>query len=325
MALCKDHNPLERREPADQAAARVLHIDRLCLTVADLKAAERFYIEALGFETTGLETREGEAFAALTGLDGARAEAARMRLGGQTLELVQFKEPGAPYPAHGAANDPWFQHFAIAVGDMDTAFARLSTFAQQPISRGGPERLPPSTGDVIAYKFRDPDGHPLELSYAPRSAWAAQGGSATQATLGIDHSALAVADLEVSLRFYTEGLGFRLGPPSLNRGPEQARLDGLDDPVVDIPTLTTCQPGPHLELLHYRRPTSSAPPQTVAVNDIAATRLVMHTDSLDQLAERALASGATRVSRGIVTTPTGRRVLLRDPDGHLLEFVALNA
>ena len=31
----------------------------------------------------------------------------------------------------------------------------------------GPQLLPPSTGSVTAFKVRDPDGHPLELSYNP--------------------------------------------------------------------------------------------------------------------------------------------------------------
>jgi len=300
----------------------VSRIDRMGLTVADLKAAERVYTEALGFRTVSLDVREGEAFAALTSLDGPQAQVAVMHLGAHILELVQFAEPGRGYPQARAANDPWFQHFAIAVRDMDLAFEQLSRFAQQPISRGGPQLLPPSTGDVTAYKFRDPDGHPLELSHAPKSPWAAS--SAKRATLGIDHSALAVADLEVSIRFYTQGLGLRLGAPALNQGPEQARLDGLDDPVVDIATLTTVESGPHLELLHYRRPKSMSPPLNLNADDIAASRLVMHTESLDVVLERAALHNVASVPGRIVNTPTGRRVLLRDPDGHLLELVGPN-
>jgi len=300
----------------------VWRIDRFGLAVNDLDAAQRFYTEALGFSTTGLAARDGEAFAALTGMAGASAQAAVMRLGEQAIELVQFAKPGEPYPHPRAANDPWFQHLAIAVSDMDRAFARLSLFEPEPISEGGPQRLPPSTGDVTAYKFRDPDGHPLELSQAPHSLWAEPARRRDgQLTLGIDHSALAVADLDASLAFYTEGLGLRLGSPSLNQGPEQARLDGLDNPVVDIATLRTQGPGPHLELLHYRTPISPQPPRKVAVNDIAATRLVMLVDKLDRVVERAVAAGGACVSAGIVA----RRLLLRDPDGHLLELVDADA
>jgi catechol 2,3-dioxygenase-like lactoylglutathione lyase family enzyme len=303
----------------DNQEQGVSRIARVSLSVEDLDAARRFYAEALGFSTTGRETRRGEAFAALTGLSGAHATAAAMRLGAQTLELVEFTAKGESYPDPRAANDPWFQHFAIAVSDMDQAFAKLALFPFEPISQGGPQRLPPRTGDVTAYKFRDPGGHPLELSYAPGSPWTDV--TAAQPTLGIDHSALAVADLDVSVAFYTQALSFRLGPLSLNQGPEQGRLDGLDDPVVDIAILTTRDAGPHLELLHYRTPKSSEPPRPIAVNDIAATRLVLDADNLDLVAERALAAGGSSVSDGIVVVSKGRTLMLRDPDGHLLELV----
>jgi len=311
-------------ERPDTNPSGVSRIDRIAVSVANMEAAQTFYVEALGFRTVGLETRAGQAFAALTGVDDARASAVTMRLGDQTLELVQFTDPGRAYPEPRAANDPWFQHFAIAVSDMDRAFTGLVRLGAQPISDGGPQRLPPSTGDVVAYKFRDPDGHPLELSHAPKSHWAGASSATDRSTLGIDHSALAVADLEASIHFYTFGLGLHLGDPSLNQGPEQARLDGLDAPVVDIATLTTAQSGPHLELLSYRQPKSRAAPRTFSINDIAATRVVMHTQNLDRTVDRALAAGATRVSQTVVATLKGPSLLIRDPDGHLLELVEPN-
>jgi catechol 2,3-dioxygenase-like lactoylglutathione lyase family enzyme len=318
-----EHQDLTQSQ--DLKRSGVSRIDRIGLTVETLKAAINFYVEALGFRTVGVETREGEAFAALIGLDRACATVATLRLGDETLELVQFTAPGRPYPEPRAANDPWFQHFALAVSDMDRAFAELWRFAPTPISRGGPQRLPPSTGDVTAYKFRDPDGHPLELSHAPKSAWAdLVRQPKDRATLGIDHSALAVADLEASVRFYTEGLGLRLGDSSLNHGPEQARLDGLDDPVVDIATLMTRDRGPHLELLHYQRPKPLSPTRRFNINDIAASRVVMQTDDLDEVAERALSAGGARAAPAIVETATARRFLLRDPDGHLVELFDRN-
>ncbi len=41
------------------------------------------------------------------------------------------------------------------------------------ISTDGPQRLPPSSGGVAAFKFRDPDGHPLELLAFPDRKWPA--------------------------------------------------------------------------------------------------------------------------------------------------------
>lgn len=261
---------------------RIARLGLLTLNVRDLDRAASFYVDALGFR---VETRT--------------AERARLAVGSQHIELVR-ESGGKPYPKPRAANDPWFQHFAIAVADTDVAYARLSRFSPEPITRGGPQLLPPSTGSVTAYKFRDPDGHPLELSFAPRSDWAhAATTDPSGLSLGIDHTALAVSDVEASVAFYTE-LGFRVGARSLNQGLEQARLDGLDGATVDIVVLLTPDAGPHLELLHYRNPAPSAP-RAIAPGDLAATRTTL-----------ALPGGEVQ----------GDGPEIQDLDGHRLRFSA---
>lgn len=251
----------------------MVQIARIELVARDHDAMQGFYVEALGFESvrTVRET------------DAKRAE---LRLGDSRLDLVTYDTPGADYPAARAATDPWFQHFAIAVSDMPAAYKQLSAYPQQPISIGGPQLLPPSTGSVTAYKFRDPEGHPLELSFNP----AANGAATTTGPFrGIDHSAIAVSDVAASITFYTR-LGFRVAERLINTGPEQDRLDGLAGVMLDIVVLTA-DTTPHLELLHYRHPLPVAE-RTVALEDVAATRLVLSATS---------ASGPTR-----------------DPDGHWL-------
>ena len=231
--------------------AQMRRIDHLVLNTADVPAARAFYIGALGFVDAG----------------------DRLRLGDQTIALAQA--PNAePYPEPRAANDPWFQHFAIVVSDMAAAYDRLTRFGQIPISRGGPQQLPASTGGVIAYKFRDPEGHPLELSHIPGSAaWSAVAMANPDAVaLGIDHTAVAAPDLTASVAAYRD-LGFAEGPRFLNTGPEQDRLDGLDGVVLDISTMMAPDGGPHFELLHYRSP-DAAPATPITPGSIAATRTV---------------------------------------------------
>ena len=116
-------------------ASRIVGI---ALVVAELDAAIAFYREGLGF---ALETRSDA---------GGNASAA-LSLGGVRLRLDQPSSPGRPYPADRTANDPWFQHFAIRVADMDAAFTRLSTEPFTAISSGGPQQLPASSGSVIAF------------------------------------------------------------------------------------------------------------------------------------------------------------------------------
>ena len=126
--------------------------------------------------------------------------------------------------------------------------------------------------------------------------------------LGVDHSAISVASLAESVAFY-EALGLTVSGRSLNRGPEQDRLDGLASSGVDIVALETPDPAsPHIELLAYPHPVRS--PAPTAPNDLAATRLEFQVASLPAMVERLRACGASFVSPGLIA----------DPDGHLLVF-----
>src|SRR5690242_1456672 len=142
-------------------SGQVLRLDRVSRNVADLDRMVAFYREALDFELLAQGRIDARARDELMGLPGACARTARLRLGVQELELVAFDPPGRPYPAQANAADLCFQHLAIVVSDMAAAHAQLCRHAFQPISEGGPQTLPPDTGSVSAFKFRDPEGHPL--------------------------------------------------------------------------------------------------------------------------------------------------------------------
>ena len=94
-----------------------------------------------------------------------------------------------------------------------------------------------------------------------------------QIGLGIDHSAICVADADASAGFY-RNLGLGVGDATLNRGPAQERLDGLSDVEVRVvPMNPPEQTTPHLELLGYRTPKVEAQ-RALEANDVAATRIV---------------------------------------------------
>ncbi|MCJ2013063.1 VOC family protein [Methylobacterium sp. J-076] len=281
----------------------ILRFDR---TVADLDATEAFYRDGLGFVREGPPEPLPAAEAEALGLAGRRGLRLRMALGRQRVAFLSLTPPGAPYPAGADATDPVFQHLAIPVRDMGAAFARLESLAPAPISRGGPQILPPASGGVSAYKFRDPDGHPLELIHFPGGEPAARWADAPGLFLGIDHSAITVTDLDGAIGFLT-GLGLTVSERGLNRGPEQARLDGLPDPVVDVVALSPPEPTPHVELLHYRAPAPSQPTRTSGPADRASTRFVVSSEDPAALA-RSL-PGARLSSDGSVCYLAG-------PDGH---------
>jgi catechol 2,3-dioxygenase-like lactoylglutathione lyase family enzyme len=260
-------------------ALRLLHIS---LNIADLASAEQFYTQALGFTAA---TASSTSHAQLASLIRVRTiQTLRLSRGNQTLELTQIDPPGAPYPPQSQSNDLWFQHCALATDNMADAYARLRNHAFTAISRHGPQTLP---GGIIAFKFRDPEGHPLELIQFPHPNQATAG--------GIDHCAIAVADAARSIAFYDSTLGLSVAAQQLNTGPAQDALDNLDGASVDVVALVPKDPSPHVELLGYRTPPGRPAPRA-NWNDIAATRLVFSTESVLHQANDVR--------------------LLEDPDGH---------
>jgi len=281
----------------------VTRLARFSLTTANLDRLGAFYRDAFGCATLERRDVSGAAFESLMGVRGG-AHGLTLGLGAQRIELLQFEQPGQPYPSGSAASDLLFQHFALVVADMAQAFAQLSRVAGwSPISQHGPQSLPPQSGGVSAFKFRDPDGHPLELlafaaGQVPPAWQPMPHGALFQ---GIDHSAISVADTQQSIAFY-EALGLSVAARSLNCGPEQARLDGLVAPEVDVTSLALSQGVPHVELLCYRGISRGAV-ITLRNNDIAATRLIFEGEHererclLDPDGHRLLLSAAQGASQ----------------------------
>lgn len=270
---------------------RTRRLLRFEITVSDLAAAEHFYAALPGITVQGRDQAE-PAMAALLGAEAI--DQVTLQRGEQIILLQAFTPPGAAYPSNPSACDQAFQHLALPVADAAEAAGRLPGGAS-PISRGGAQKLPPSSGSATAYKFRDPEGHPLELiQFADLHLG------------GVDHSAIVSADAESSIAFYRDQLGFTVASRQTNRGPEQDRLDGLTDTVVDVIALEPAVATPHVELLAYRTP-PVCPARRHAPNDVAATRLVLAVDHLPSPGER-LADGT-------------KAALLHDPDGHLLLLV----
>jgi catechol 2,3-dioxygenase-like lactoylglutathione lyase family enzyme len=245
---------------------------------------------------------------------------ADLGFGAEVLRLPVFDPPGASYPSPRASNDPWFEHVALVAGDIQARWSGLEKAKLETITARAPVLLPPNTGGVTAFKFRDPEGHPLELISFPAGLgdprWQ-QGGTGIR---GFDHTAIVATDLDRSLAFCTELLGMRIGGRALNQGPEQDRLDGLTGCMVDVVALQPVdRPTPHLELLHYRSPPSAAPIPLPKANDVASVRQVHRVDDLDALISQLTLAGAPFVSHGLVAFANGvHGAAIRDPDRHMI-------
>jgi catechol 2,3-dioxygenase-like lactoylglutathione lyase family enzyme len=272
------------------------------LTSPDAVRLMEFYATAFGARHLSSEHLTGTRFERQMGVHGG-ALRHTLQLGREAIDIMQFDRPGRPYPRPLSPDDTAFQHFALVVSNMGLGLAQLrGARGWTPISSGGPQRLPQGSGGVTAFKFQDPDGHPLELLAFPEHAvppdWKER--AACGIFLGIDHSAISVRNTAISTAFY-QSLGFSVTAKTFNHGLEQANLDGLPSPQVEVTALSLAASTPHLELLCYR---SGVYPlrQVSASNDVAATRITLATDG-----------------RGNDIDAVQR--LIVDPDGHHLLLV----
>jgi catechol 2,3-dioxygenase-like lactoylglutathione lyase family enzyme len=308
--------------PPAPAAPVVRAIVAISVPVQDMDRSVAFYRDVLDFVQVDDREVAGDGYEHLYGVFGARIRIVTLQLGAETLRLEQYlAPPGRPVPVDSRSNDRWFQHVAIIVADMDRAFARLRE-RQVAFASTGPQLLPQwnhAAGGIAAFYFRDPDGHSLEILHFPPGKgdpkWQTPG---DRLFLGIDHSAIVVADTDASLGYYRDTLGLKVVGGSENYGSEQERLNNVFGARLRI-TALRAGVGPGVELLEYLAPRTGRPmPIDTASNDLWSWHI-------DMAADVAAADSAVRshhaayVSPGPVSPVVGspqRSLMLRDPDGH---------
>jgi catechol 2,3-dioxygenase-like lactoylglutathione lyase family enzyme len=322
---------------------RISSIGHNCL---DAMACSQWYQASLGFESLDVEQFGGVWLEELLGLPSAALKRHRMRLGQETLELWQFdhdKPEGIDLKDNSethspAGNDSAFQHICIVTPDLAKAFNHGAKKAKQISS--SPQRLPdwnPGAAGILAVKFQDPDGHPLELLQFPadkgNGRWH-QISTTNEADpareqrenlfLGLDHTAISVADTERSLHFYGTILGMKLVGQGHNYGPEQDGMDGLHGTDVLISSLHGGEGGMGIELLHYRKPEDGIRPRAnPRSSDLDEWRICAVVEDLTTLYQQLQSETLVQNLGPLVSVPASfgpgeLACLLRDPDGHAL-------
>jgi catechol 2,3-dioxygenase-like lactoylglutathione lyase family enzyme len=304
---------------AAPASAQITAVGPLAFTVADADRSTAFLTDVLEFEQLSDVEVAGDAIERMTGVFGTRLRVVTLRLGAEQIELHEFLAPrGRDFPEDSRGNDRWFQHAAIVVSDMTKAYAKLRAHDVAHASTG-PQRLPDWNEDaagIEAFYFRDPDGHFLELIRFPQGKGDPRWQSAKgKLFLGIDHTAIVVADTEASLAFYRDALGLRVAGGSENWGTEQEHLNNVFGAHLRITTLRA-PAGPGVELLEYLAPRDGRPrPEAARANDLLhwETALVAA-----EVGEVAGVLGAAPVSLQGRALGYGEAFLAADPDGHVV-------
>jgi catechol 2,3-dioxygenase-like lactoylglutathione lyase family enzyme len=310
---------------AAAAPAAVREVGAIGITVGDLDRALPFYTNTLPFELEGIRLESGVELDRLLGLNGARTRSAELRLGEERITLTEhLTNKGRPIPPDSRSFDHWFQHIAIVVSDMDSAYEHLRRAKVKHVSTA-PQTLPAwnkDAGGIKAFYFRDPEDHVLEIIWFPpgkgHPKWRQP---ATNLFLGIDHTAIVVSDTDRSLMLYTNVLGLRVAGGAENHGVEQEHLNQVFGARLRI-TALRAERGPGIEFLEYIAPPGGRPlPADAKANDLVFWTTELLVDDATSCARNLSETRALFVSRRGASPIQ----LVRDPDGHALRLGELSA
>jgi catechol 2,3-dioxygenase-like lactoylglutathione lyase family enzyme len=308
----------------------VREVESVGMTVGDLDRAIAFYSEVLSFQKISDTEVWGSEYEHLQGLFGMRMRVVRMQLGEEILELTEYLTPkGKPIPVDFHSNDRAFQHIAIVVSDMDRAYQHLRKHKVQHVSTA-PQRLPEyltAAAGIEAFYFRDPDGHNLEIIHFPNGKGDPRWQNPTDKLfLGIDHTAIAIANTSASLGFYQDLLGLQLKGESENYGTEQEHLNNVFGARLHISSLKA-PTGIGIEFLEYLTPRDGKPfPLDEKASDLIHWQTTMIVKDAETVAQHLRTQGYGLVSSGVITLSEDKLgfhqgFLVRDPDGHVLRII----
>ena len=314
-------------------AQQVVDIDHLSMTVSDLEQAIDFFEENLDATLDQKKIIREAALMDLMGIHVAdlTMEVAYLHIGEEEIRLLHFNKEGRKIPLDSRSNDLWFQHMAVTVSDMDTAYANVFENKVKHVSTA-PQTLPdyiPEAAGIAAFYFRDTDEHNIELIYFPSGKgdpkW--QNASAGDYFLGIDHSAIAISDTDQSLAFYRDLLGLKVVGHSENYGTEQEHLNQVFGARLAITGMRAAQ-GIGVEFLEYIAPPGGRLyPRDSSPLDHWHWQIAMEVDDLNKMKKKIDQTDHKLISNKIISLPElgyDKAILLRDPDHHAILLYETN-
>jgi catechol 2,3-dioxygenase-like lactoylglutathione lyase family enzyme len=143
--------------------------------------------------------------------------------------------------------------------------------------------------------------------------------------LAADHTGITVSNLERSLAFWRDVLGFELSHTAHQKGELAREITGVEGAEIKLAVLKT--PGGHkIELLEYFGP-ADRKRANLRPCDVSSVHVALLVHDLDTLLEKIATSGWNAAGKPQTLTKgpnSGKRVVyVRDPDGTTIEFMEL--
>jgi len=139
--------------------------------------------------------------------------------------------------------------------------------------------------------------------------------------LRVTHIGVCVSEIERSLRFYRDVLGFRYLSEIQVAGEPSNTL--LQLPDVDLHAVYLERDGTRIELLHYRKPGHAVGMRPRPMNQLGLTHLSFRVDDLAATLQMIEKAGFAVLERTRIDIPAfeAGAVFITDPDGTLIELV----
>jgi catechol 2,3-dioxygenase-like lactoylglutathione lyase family enzyme len=144
--------------------------------------------------------------------------------------------------------------------------------------------------------------------------------------LAADHTGITVSNLERSLAFWRDVLGFEFSHSTHQKGEIAEQITGVKGAELKLGVVKA--PGGHkIELLEYLAPADRKKEASVRPCDVGHVHVALIVDDLDGVLEKIAASGwkAAGKPQSLTSGPNaGKRVIyVRDPDGTTIELMQM--
>ena len=144
--------------------------------------------------------------------------------------------------------------------------------------------------------------------------------------LAADHTGITVSNLERSLGFWRDVLGFEFSHSAHQRGERPEQITGVKGADLKLAVFKTPS-GHKIELLEYFAPPDRKKDVDLRPCDLGHVHVALVVDDLDAVLEKIAASGwkAAGKPQTLTSGPNaGKRVVyVRDPDGTTIEFMQM--
>ncbi len=135
------------------------------------------------------------------------------------------------------------------------------------------------------------------------------------------HVGVCVSDLNRSIRFYRDGLGFEEAGGLEISGEPTATL--VDIPDLELRAVYLDRDGLRIELLHYPSPGCIGVAEARPMNQLGLTHMAVRVENLDDAIAKLAALGGTALEQTRIRDPKydAEIIYLTDPDGTRLELI----